>query len=137
MSEAQSILCLFAKVAGIGGLSLGVFLLLFREVIRKQIFPTLSDKNAYNLIRLFLHLTFSIAALGIVAYVVVVTVPPHTSEAVSPQLVQGAFDAVKDGNSGEALRSFISEYEHVRGAGAQVETAFTSNGKVGGRYGGD
>jgi TPR repeat protein len=120
VSEAQSILSLFGKVAGIGGLALGVFLLLFREVIRKQIFPTLSDKQAYSLIRLFLYLTFSIAALGIFAYVFM-SAPTHPSQTVPPQLVQGAFDAVKDSCNEAALRSFISEYENVAGAGPQVE----------------
>ena len=34
------------KIAGIGGLALGVFVLLFEEVIRKNIFPMLSDDHA-------------------------------------------------------------------------------------------
>src|SRR5947207_1809572 len=56
------------KIAGIGGLSIGVFLLLFREVIRKNIFPTLSDDHAYRLIRQFMYLTFGIAVCGIAAW---------------------------------------------------------------------
>ena len=56
------------KIAGIGGLSLGVFLLLFREVIRKNIFPTLSDDHAYSVIRQFMYLTFAIAVCGIAAW---------------------------------------------------------------------
>jgi hypothetical protein len=59
------------RIAGIGGIALGVFLLLFRNVIRKNIFPTLTDQNAFRLIRQFLYLTFGIAALGIGAWVFV------------------------------------------------------------------
>lgn len=36
------------QVAGIGGLALGVFLLLFEDTIRKQIFPTLTKAYAYR-----------------------------------------------------------------------------------------
>jgi hypothetical protein len=57
------------EVAGIGGLALGVFLILFREVIRKRIFPTLSKEHAYRIIRLFLVLTFVLAALGLGAWI--------------------------------------------------------------------
>ncbi len=56
------------KVAGIGGIALGVFLLLFRDVIRKNIFPTLSDEHAYGLIKQFMYLTFGIAVIGIAAW---------------------------------------------------------------------
>jgi len=56
------------KVAGIGGIALGVFLLLFKEVIRKNIFPSLSNDEAYRLIRQFMYLTFGIALVGIAAW---------------------------------------------------------------------
>lgn len=56
------------KVAGIGGIALGVFLLLFREVIRKKIFPQLPPDHAYRLIRQFMYLTFAIALVGIAAW---------------------------------------------------------------------
>ena len=39
------------QVAGIGGIALGVFLLLFRDLIRKQIFPTLAKREGYRLLR--------------------------------------------------------------------------------------
>ena len=64
----EHVLQAVGKVAGIGGLALGVFLLLFREVIRKNIFPTLSDEHAYRLIRQFMFLTFAVATFGIVAW---------------------------------------------------------------------
>jgi hypothetical protein len=57
------------RVAGIGGLALGVILLLFREIIRKNIFPKLNGEHAFRLLRQFMYLTFSISAMGILAWV--------------------------------------------------------------------
>ena len=57
------------QIAGIGGISLGVLLLVFREVIRKNIFPGLSRLQAYNILKLIIILTFVIALVGIAAWV--------------------------------------------------------------------
>lgn len=65
------ILKTMGAVAGIGGLALGVFFLLFRDVIRKNIFPKMGKTQGYRLIRLFMILVFSIAVVGIGAYVVI------------------------------------------------------------------
>jgi hypothetical protein len=65
----QAILAVFGKAAGIGGLALGVLLLIFRSIIRKNIFPKLSNEHAFRLIRLILVFTFLISSLGIGAWV--------------------------------------------------------------------
>jgi hypothetical protein len=57
------------QVLGIGGVALGVFFLLFREVIRKSIFPTLKKDDAYRLLRLISVLIWSVAVIGIVAWI--------------------------------------------------------------------
>jgi hypothetical protein len=57
------------QIAGIGGLALGVFLLLFRDIIRKQIFPQLAKRDAYRLLQLIAILVFLIAAIGLAVYV--------------------------------------------------------------------
>jgi hypothetical protein len=57
------------QVAGIGGLALGVFLLLFREIIRKKIFPKLPPAEAYSLLRLIIVAVWSVAIVGIAAWV--------------------------------------------------------------------
>lgn len=64
----NSVLESMGAAAGLGGLSLGVLLILFREVIRKKIFPNLTKEQAYNLLRLVLVLVFAIAAIGIGTY---------------------------------------------------------------------
>ena len=57
------------QIAGIGGIALGVFLILFREIIRKKIFPTLKKDHAYRLLRLIAILVFIVALAGISAWV--------------------------------------------------------------------
>jgi hypothetical protein len=56
------------QVLGIAGLGLGIFFLLFREVIRKSIFPMLKKDDAYRLLRLITVLIWSVAVVGIAAW---------------------------------------------------------------------
>src|SRR5919112_433245 len=67
------------QVAGIGGLALGVFLLLFRDIIRKNIFPKLPSAEAYRLLRLITGAVWSVAIVGIAAWVYVETRPAAIS----------------------------------------------------------
>ena len=53
------------QIAGIGGLAIGMLVLIFRDVIRKKIFPKLSREQAYSLLRLILILAWSVALVGI------------------------------------------------------------------------
>jgi hypothetical protein len=59
------------QVAGIGGLALGVLLIVFRDIIRKRIFPKLPPAEAYRLLRLITVAVWSVAIVGIVAWVYV------------------------------------------------------------------
>jgi hypothetical protein len=56
-------------IAGIGGLSLGVLLLVFRDVIRRTLFQRLSRDQSYRLLRLIVVLAFTISVVGIGAWV--------------------------------------------------------------------
>ena len=56
------------QIAGIGGLALGVFLLLFRDIVRKSIFPQLTKQDAYRLLRLISVLVFLVAIAGLGAW---------------------------------------------------------------------
>jgi len=56
------------EILGIGGVALGVFFLLFREIIRKSIFPTLKKDDAYRLLRLISILIWSVAVIGVAAW---------------------------------------------------------------------
>jgi hypothetical protein len=57
------------EILGIGGLALGAFFLLFREVLRKSIFPMLKKDDAYRLLRWMAVLIWSVAGIGIGAWV--------------------------------------------------------------------
>ncbi|MCP4349387.1 MAG: hypothetical protein GY795_28235 [Desulfobacterales bacterium] len=58
------------QIAGIGGISLGIFLLLFKEIIKKNIFPKFkNEKLSYNLLRLIIISVWSIAVVGIGSWV--------------------------------------------------------------------
>ena len=63
------VLRIVGQVAGIGGLAFGVFLLLFREIIRKTIFPMLTKEQGYKFLRMIAVLVFTLALAGILAWV--------------------------------------------------------------------
>lgn len=68
--EVVSALKAVAPYAGVGGLGLVVFYYLFRDFVNKKIFPQLPVAKAYQLLRLFLVLTFTIAVLALLVGVV-------------------------------------------------------------------
>jgi hypothetical protein len=77
------------QVAGIGGLALGVFLLLFRDIIRKNIFPKLPAAEAYRLLRLITGAVWSVAIVGVLAWVYVETREPAASPSSVRQETHG------------------------------------------------
>jgi hypothetical protein len=69
-SELLQALGTIAQFAGIGGIAVFAFLVLFRELIVKPgIFPQLPQAEAYKIIRLFMILTFMVTLVGIGAWV--------------------------------------------------------------------
>jgi hypothetical protein len=66
--QNMNLLKTLGQIAGLGGISLGTFVIIFRDVIRKRIFPRLGEQSAYRLLRLILVLTWTIAILGIGAW---------------------------------------------------------------------
>ncbi len=59
------------QVAGIGGIALGVFMLLFRDLIRRifvNIFPQLTKQQTSEIIKLAMILIWSLALVGIMAW---------------------------------------------------------------------
>lgn len=67
--DYSSVLQTVGGIAGLGGLALGVLLLIYRDVIRKNIFSSLTKEQSYGLMRLIIVLTFVIAVLGLIAWV--------------------------------------------------------------------
>ena len=57
------------QTAGIGGIALGIFLISFREIIRKNIFPNLTKKQAYRLLIVSILSLWSIGVIGILSWI--------------------------------------------------------------------
>jgi hypothetical protein len=74
------LLGVLGKVAGLGGIALGVFLLLFQGVLQKQFLPQtgLNSAQAFAVILALMILTFGIAAIGVVAWLVSRGTNPRT-----------------------------------------------------------
>jgi hypothetical protein len=56
------------QTVGVVGVALGIVLLLFRDIIRKAIFPKLTRDHGYRLLQLISLLTWSVAVVGIGAW---------------------------------------------------------------------
>jgi hypothetical protein len=63
------VLTALGKIAGIGGIVLGVFFFLFRGVLEQRFLPNtgLSQEQAYHVILALMILTFGIAVVGLIA----------------------------------------------------------------------
>lgn len=57
------------ETAGLAGLAIGMILLLYREIVRKNVFPALSKRDAYRLLRAIAVLSWSVAIVGILSWV--------------------------------------------------------------------
>jgi hypothetical protein len=108
------------KIAGIGGLSLGVFLLLFQGMLKKDILPKsgLEPRQAYRIILTAMVLTFGIAAIGIGAWVYSLTFrgndgpgppPGRASEKTDRQLLLNIVQA----SYGEPLKFTAAEQSPI------------------------
>jgi hypothetical protein len=67
------------KVAGLAGISVGVFLLLFRGVLQQQFLPEagLASAQAFAVILSLMILTFGIAGIGVIAWLVSRNIRPE------------------------------------------------------------
>jgi len=67
----SSIIKIAGQIAGIGGIALIVFLWIFRDIIRKNIFSKLTRQHSYQIFRLIIIITGLIALAGIAAWLYV------------------------------------------------------------------
>lgn len=115
-------------VAGVGGLALGVFALLFRDVLTRVLEANFSKAQAYRLFRLFMVLVFSLAVVGISAYVVLqfkitnfvvsscTPVKRVENGVIFVDLTTGCSPKVKAKESAEAARLALEKVRLVNGA---------------------
>jgi hypothetical protein len=96
------------QIAGIGGLALGVLLIVFRDIVRKKIFPMLPPAEAYRLLRLITVAVWSVAIVGIIAWV-------YIAHASTPNVSADCGIAVGGNVSGTNLNN-IANCEHDKAA---------------------
>ncbi len=70
----------FGQVAGIGGLALGVFLLIAKELIRKAIFSSLTKKQSSKVILVLAFMAWTTALTGIGAWTYISVHPPNNGK---------------------------------------------------------
>lgn len=75
MAEALGVLETVGKVAGVGGLAITAMVLVFRDLIRKKIFPMLPAAQAYRLLRLIVLCVATISLAGLAAWAFVTLNP--------------------------------------------------------------
>ena len=75
----SKILSSLGKIAGLGGIAFGVLLLLYRGVLEKQFLPQagLGSGQAFAIILCLLILTFGIAGIGVIAWLIGRTTGPR------------------------------------------------------------
>jgi len=66
----MEILADLGRVAGIGGIAIGALLVIFRDVVRKNVFSNLPPETSFSLLRLIVVLTWTVAVLGLLIWAV-------------------------------------------------------------------
>ena len=100
----MGILKIMGEIAGIGGLALGVFLLICKQIIAKVNWPIPTKEQAFRLLNRMIVLAFILAVLGIAAWVVLAIVDSladHASAALH-ESTQGKSGFI---NANDAQRS--------------------------------
>lgn len=111
------------KIAGIGGLSVGVFVIIFREVLKKKIFRNLSQKQTYKIIRLMLIFTFSIGVLGLIFSTYIGTISRST-KTVKP------LDIIHDGEPFYSVWTPIGKATLIEKTNAYINVTIESKQSV-------
>ena len=89
------------KVAGIGGLSLGVLLLVFRDIIRKDVFPKFTNEElGFRLLRYIIFAAWSAAlvGMGIWAFGLRAATPPEGTTRIDAEIIAGELSLTSVGS---------------------------------------
>jgi hypothetical protein len=121
-AKESGLLVTLGKIAGIGGISVGVLFLLFLNFIRQKFLPNLEPAQGYNLLLLFMLFTFGIASAGLAVWAsqvkagrfVVVLLLSFTlaMSALGAYLVHGAKEDLKT-NGAQSTTNYVAP-ESVR-----------------------
>jgi hypothetical protein len=114
----ESTIAELGKIAGIGGIALGVLFYVLRDVVARS-FRRLSVRETSHAIRLILYGTFGIGALGILAWIFV----PHPLDITTC----GVGSAVVRGSSGDVqIQTQIEGGNDAQQSGCARDSTATS-----------
>jgi hypothetical protein len=102
------------KYAGLAGISVGVVLVIFRQLLKLKIFSTLVGSQTYRLLQQLMYLTFAIGVIGIAAWAFVTT-KENSSHSITGHLIDGK--TKKPVAGAEITLSGRAESAHTDGAG--------------------
>jgi hypothetical protein len=88
----QNIIEIFGKIAGVGGLGLATFLIVAKTVLKKDIFPRLTRKDAERLLRIIIIFSFLLGALGLSAWLLITIRSQDSGSKIVQTLVDEGFD---------------------------------------------
>lgn len=79
-----------AAVAGIGGIAVGVLAIAYRDILAQKIFPELTKRQAYKIIRLIIVLVWVVALSGLASWTYLSAQQKHgTSQTTEMLLPRG------------------------------------------------
>jgi heme/copper-type cytochrome/quinol oxidase subunit 1 len=94
-------------IAGIGGIAVASVAFVFREVIRKEMFPRLTKVQAYKLLNRMITLIFIIGVLGLIAYGIV-SFRTKSNNSQQPQTTLSPTPAAPNQNqNGQSLQESV------------------------------
>ena len=70
------------QIAGLGGIAIGSFLMMGRDILRKKIFPSLTKAQSFKILNTLILLTWSLSVIGLAGWIYLESVKSNKSEHV-------------------------------------------------------
>jgi len=105
------------QIAGIGGISVGTLLMIFRDIVRKKIFPKLTKEQGFRLLTLIIVLVWITAIVGILSWTYAevfrtTSVPsghtPQTPESLLSETFAAAIQMLGDENEERRMGGILA-----------------------------
>ena len=98
------------KYTGLGGLGLVILLCTFRAIIKKSIFPTLSQRQGYNLFRYIIFSAAFISILSLIVYFFLnLKEKNQKNDSFQPTTIHGDQNKVIQGNNNSIIENNLEE----------------------------
>ena len=114
------------QIAGIGGIAIGAFLILGRNIVAKNIFPSLTRQQSTRIILVVAFMAWTIALAGIGAWTFVATHPQPASAQQSTTVRQAQSVPAIPGDTGWIFAGYFDNQREVFTEGPYVSVVHTS-----------